>query len=97
MKINDLIAEGKEVEYNGEKFKIRPMSVKEQAKLARLQSENVEEASKFMLVTTIQKSFPEWKEDEILSITDGKFIQLISETMLEVNGMSVKKNQPNTQ
>jgi len=97
MEVKDLIAEGEEIEYKGTKFKISPMTVEEQAKVGELQAkEQYAEATKYLFVTTMKRSFPDWTEEDILKINDAEFLDKIMKTIMRVNGLKmpeVKKNQ----
>lgn len=92
MDIKDLISEGEEKEFRGEKFKIKPFTVKEQAKYTEyIMKENYTEAGNYLFVTTLKKAKPEWKEEEIAEITDKEFINFIVESALSVNGFKKKE------
>jgi hypothetical protein len=92
--ITKLTSDGLEAEYQGDKFKILPLSVREQAKFGALNAqEKYAEASEYMFVTTVKKAFPTWTDDQILGITDKDFINLVTSRMMEVNGFITKKKE----
>jgi len=96
MEVKDLIAEGEEIEHKGNKFRISPMTVKEQARVGELQAkEQFAEATEYLFVTTLKRTFPEWSEEDILKINDAEFLDKVMKAIMRVNGLKmpeVKKN-----
>jgi len=80
-------AVGEEIEIKGEKIRIVPLSVSEQARFASLQEEGkTAEASEFVFITTLKKADPTLSEDDIRQINDTEFIKKFTEAVFHVNG-----------
>lgn len=90
--ITKLISEGEKVEYKGQTFQVRPLSVREQGKFAELQQAGkMGDASEFLFVSTLKKTNPDLTEEQILSIEDPEFIKVLTKKILQVNGLSTPK------
>lgn len=90
--IKKFVSEGDELDYNGEKMKIQPLSVREQSKFAQLQAEKkFGEASEYLFIATLKKVNSDWAEDDILGINDRDFITAVTKKILEVNGLQTSK------
>lgn len=96
LNINDLLSDGMELEYKGNKFKVQPLTLRMQARISALQQkEQWEEASTLLFLETLKKIFPDSTEEQILNINDKTFLNLVTPAILKVNGLDVK--EPNFQ
>lgn len=87
-----MVAEGDEIEYKGDKLKVRPLTVREQALMSQyLAKEDFASASKYIFVTTVKKMLPEATDEDIENINDPEFIGLVNKAAMKVNGLHTEK------
>lgn len=91
-RLSKLLGQEQEVEINGEKFMLKPLTMKNLPLLMEMNSSDQikqAEAMKKVITLTLKESVPDATDEEIENIDIGKFSELV-EAIVKVNGLDNK-------
>lgn len=89
-----LMGQAKEYDIGGVKLVLQPLTVKELGVLMKTAKPDTQaEGMTELLTKTLKKSYPETTDEEIQNISLEHF-QKLTEAMLDVNGIDIKKLNP---
>lgn len=97
-KIGKLMGQEQEVEINGEKFMLKPLTMKNLPLLMAMNSTDQvkqAEAMQKVIMTTLKESIPDVTEEEINNIEVGVFHQLV-DAIVKVNGLDQNAGKKDT-
>ena len=93
-KLSDLRSKGEQVTLsNGLQFEVSPVTIDEEADIAEYQEkEQFVKAITYMVKNVIKKGIPDATDEEINNL-NKKDLQVVTERVLKVNGLTSSKNE----